>query len=88
MCAFVCTALINALRSLQDKVKALELERVAAAERYKNLKEETDRQLQAASSPPRKTASQSRVVGDHGSVKEEKDEVVPAIQSGMWMNYS
>ena len=83
MCA--CAALINALRSLQDKVKALELERVAAAERYKNLKEETNRQLEAAASPSRKTASQSRVVGDRASGEEE--EGVPTTSSGTYCMY-
>ena len=87
----MCAALVNALRSLQDKVKALELERVAAAERYKNLREETNRQLQAASSTSRKTTakatSQSRIAGDHGSVEEEEEEEegVPATASGMYV---
>ena len=82
-CVCVCAALINALRSLQDKVKALELERVAAAERYRNLKEETNRQLEAAASPSRKAASQSRVAVGHVS-GEEEEEGIPATSSGAY----
>ena len=81
----MCAALINALRALQDKVKALELERVAASERYKNLKEETDRQLHAASSSPRKTGAKETTLHssgmDHGVAGEEG---VSATQSGMY----
>jgi centrosomal protein CEP57 len=42
-------ALITALKNLQEKVRGLELERAAAAERYKTLKEDADRQLRESS---------------------------------------
>ena len=40
------TAMIRALKALQDKIRALELERAAAAEKFRHLGQQTDQHRQ------------------------------------------
>ena len=42
---FYCAAMIRALKALQDKIRSLELERVAAADKFHHLAQETQRQV-------------------------------------------
>ena len=42
---FYCAAMIRALKALQDKIRSLELERVAAADKFRHLAQETQRQV-------------------------------------------
>ena len=45
VCMFYCAAMIRALKALQDKIRSLELERVAAADKFRHLAQETQRQV-------------------------------------------
>ena len=38
---FYCVTMIRALKALQDKIRSLELERVAAADKFRHLAQET-----------------------------------------------
>ena len=49
-------AMIRALKALQDKIRTLELERVAAADKFRHLSQETQRHSQATQA---RTASRS-----------------------------
>ena len=49
------TAMVRALKALQEKIRGLELDRMTAAERFKHLSEETQRNTQLLESGTRAT---------------------------------
>ena len=77
VCAYFSTALISALKNLQEKVRGLELERAAAAQRYKVLKEDTERQMTASS--PKKV--EEKAVQSSPFVSREHSRHAPLDQS-------
>ena len=74
---YFSAALISALKNLQEKVRGLELERAAAAQRYKVLKEDTERQMTVSS--PKKV--EEKGVQSSPFVSREHSRHVPLDQS-------
>ena len=80
--------MINALKSLQEKVRALELEREAAATRYERMREDTAEHLRLASTPLKRSQvrKERREQDDHDLKLSQKADSNAAILKAQLSN--